>query len=638
MKSLFSDNRLANMLHLFQNMQSVTVKTLASKLGVSDRTIRNDIKSLNQTLAGCALIEGRKGRYSLEVLDGQRFNAILSEMAEADDLLNSPRNRMDYLFGKLMRADRPLLTDDLAYEMSVGRTTLVNDLRRLRQELEAYHIRVEGKTSQGLTLYGNESDIRRYVLDTNFESIYHSYPLDREVEGLLRQYFGEQMLDPSVQHNFRRFVILMLDRFLTGHYIGKLSAEAYDLVARAEFAAVNDVVGRIGESLGVTLPAEEKLFALMPIIGMRTPADIRGMRSIELDESVRPLLPKIVRRIHEDLNLHISLGDYTEEFLYHLMFMINRLRFGIRQTNPMAEDMREKYPLAYQVAGIASDVIARECSLEVTEDEQAYLATYFGVFLTESQLRMERRFRIAAVYTTGRVTARLLEMQLQRIVGGGTELTMLPEQEATTENLDEFDLVLTTVELKQGCHRPVIQISEIVREQELRRMIDRARYYDQVNTPTLDGGSFVMTGLFGEEQFFRFEQGVTYEQGLRCMVSKLGEDGLVDGGFAERLDRRVEQGSMTFGNAIALPHVIQYASDHIVLAVGVFARPVRYGSDEVSIVFLLGLPEHIEENDYLLIRVYDEVIAISQNDELRERIVAARDYQQLRRALFRHAE
>ena len=50
MKSLFSDNRLANMLHLFHNTQTMSVNNMAAKLRVSDRTIRNDIKQLNQTL------------------------------------------------------------------------------------------------------------------------------------------------------------------------------------------------------------------------------------------------------------------------------------------------------------------------------------------------------------------------------------------------------------------------------------------------------------------------------------------------------------------------------------------------------------------------------------------------------------
>ena len=226
MKSLFGDNRLANMLHLFQNMQTMSVKSLAAKLDVSDRTIRNDIKVLNGALGDCAVIEGEHGRYTLKVFDERGFRAVVSSMDEADDFLNSPRNRMDYMFGKLMRADAPLLTDDLAYEMSVGRTTLTSDLKRLRQELEGYHLVIQGKTNRGLTLYGNEADIRRYVIEKNFDSIYQDYPLDREVIDIVADYCDRCRLAPDTREFFERYVTLMLDRFLTGHYIGRLSAQA----------------------------------------------------------------------------------------------------------------------------------------------------------------------------------------------------------------------------------------------------------------------------------------------------------------------------------------------------------------------------------------------------------------------------
>ena len=315
MKSLFSDNRLANMLHLFHNTQTMSVNNMAAKLRVSDRTIRNDIKQLNQTLNGCALIEGFQGRYTLRVFDADMFKKILSELSEADEFLNSPRNRMDYMFGKLMRAEMPLLIDDLAYEMSIGRTTLAGDLKKLRTELEDYSLQIPGKTSQGISLYGNEFDIRRYVLENNFDQIYGTFPLDREIDELIDDVYAEKHLEDKAKANFRRFIILMLDRFLTGHYLGQISDKAYDLTARPEFMMVNDIVDQIGQILQIVFPVEEKLFALLPVIGMRTPSDVQGMRSIELDESIRPLLPKINEQIRIDLNLSIEMGDFTEEFL-----------------------------------------------------------------------------------------------------------------------------------------------------------------------------------------------------------------------------------------------------------------------------------------------------------------------------------
>ena len=133
MKSVFGDNRISLILQYFRKTPVTTVSTLASRLGVSDRTIRNDIKPLNQELKECAVIEGVQGKYSLRIFQANRFREIYSDIIQSDEFMNSSRNRMDYIFGKLMCSEEPLLTDELAYEMNIGRTTLVSDLKKLRE-------------------------------------------------------------------------------------------------------------------------------------------------------------------------------------------------------------------------------------------------------------------------------------------------------------------------------------------------------------------------------------------------------------------------------------------------------------------------------------------------------------------------
>lgn len=635
MKSLFGDNRLANLLQLLYQTPGAAVSTLAWKLEVSERTVRNDIKQLNDLLRGCAAVEGAQGRYTLRVFDTERFQKVFASLSEADDFLNSPRNRMDYLFGRLMRSDRPLLTDELAYEMNVGRTTLMSDLKKLRAELEPYRLEILGKTSKGLMLRGQESDIRKYVLDQNYAQLYRDYPLDDEIGDVVAETLTP--FEKSVQQSFSQFLTLMLDRFLNGHYIGELSASYYNLTARPEFAVVDELVDRIAAILRVELPVEEKLFVLLPIIGMRTPADVQNMQAIALDRSVRGLMDKVLRQIRAEMDIHMESGEFTDEFLYHLMFMINRLRFHVRLQNPMLGDLKEKYPLAWQMAGIAARVVAEDYGLTVTDDERGYLASYFGVFLEESGARQRRTFRVAVVCGTGRVTARLVAAQLKKVLDSSAELTLLADERATADLLDGFDIVLTTVELSCTCSRPVIRIHEIFNEQELLHKIEKARYWDQVDVPMLDNNWFVMTGLLDESRFFRLDGADSYDAAVAQMVHSLTRSGQVDAGFLERLRARERRGTMVFDHAVAIPHTVQEAGDRLVLAVGVCGEPIRHQGHEIRIIFLLGLPQQADGEDGLLIRVYDEIIRITQDNDLLGRITAADSFPALLRALYRQA-
>ncbi len=634
MKSLFGDNRNANMLQLFRKSSVISVGTLAAKLDVSERTVRNDIKQLNEELKDCAEITGGHGKYSLRIFNVERFRERFAKMMETDDFLNSPRNRMDYAFGKLMRTEEPLLTDELAYEMNVGRTTLVGDMKKLRSELVPYRLEIFGQTSKGMSLRGEERDIRKYVLENNYQQIYGAYPLDHEISEAIAKTFSRNSFEKSVQERFEQYITLMLDRFLTGHYIGSLSAGYYNLASRQEFLIVNQLLDEITKILQVEFPVEEKLFVLLPIIGMRTPADTENMQRIKLDGETRGLMDKILEAIRSEMDISIISGEFTDEFLYHLMFMMNRLRFGVRLANPMLDDLKSKYPLAYEMARIAASVIGREYHLTVSEDERGYLASYFGVFLTENDLKRAKKFRVAVVCGTGRVTARLVEAQLKKMLDSSAEMTLFADEHVSREILEEFDIVLTTVKLPCECRRPVIRIHEIFNERELLHKIEKAKYWDKIEVPVVDDNWFVMAGFVEEEAFFVFDGTVSYEAAVDQMSECLRKRGRVDDGFAGRLREREAKGTMVFDHAIAIPHSIQYASDKLELAIGVSDRPIHSGEHDIRIIFLLGLPEKGDFDDGLLIRLYDEMIRISQDMNLLENIAKSDNYYALLKAMY----
>lgn len=637
MKSVFGDNRIADILQFFCRNPVVMPGILAVKLNVSERTIRNDIKQINSELKDCAVIEGTQGKYALRIYDNEGFHKVCVRLMEVDEFLNSPHNRMDYMFGRLMRSREPLLTDDLAYEMNVSRTTMLNDLKKLRGEIEPYRLSISGKTSKGLVLQGWESDIRNYVIENAYEQLYRQYPLDVEIVDAVNQAFLAHSFEKSVQGAFEKFLTVMLDRFLTGHYIGELSANFYNLTARPEFAMVEQMLHEIEQVLRIEFPVEEKLFVLLPIVGMRTPTDIQDMHSIELDENIRPLMDQMFRQIRLEMDIKIQSPEFIEEFLYHLMFMVNRLRFHVQLKNPMLDELKEKYPLAWQIAGVAARVVHTVYGLEVTEDERGYLASYFGVFLEESGMKKNRPFQVAVVTGTGRITARLVAAQLKKVLDSSVELTLFADEKVSSEILDVYDIVFTTVKLPCECGRPVIRIHEIFNEQELRHKIEKTRYWNQVDVPILDNNWFVMVGLLDESRFFKLDTSESYEEAVTRMASSLADDGQVDGGFLERLHDRERRGTMVFDHAVAIPHTVQYAAERLVLAIGVFPEPIHYHDHEIRVIFLLGLPEQISSDDSLLIRVYDEIISITQDAGLLNKITQADSFQALLRALYRWA-
>ena len=74
MTSKTPDSRIAQILDIMELRKTARLESLADKLDVGTKTIRNDIRELNQLLEGSALIESMSGKYAFFVLDEKAAN------------------------------------------------------------------------------------------------------------------------------------------------------------------------------------------------------------------------------------------------------------------------------------------------------------------------------------------------------------------------------------------------------------------------------------------------------------------------------------------------------------------------------------------------------------------------------------
>ena len=112
------------------------------------------------------------------------------------------------------------------------------------------------------------------------------------------------------------------------------------------------------------------------------------------------------------------------------------------------------------------------------------------------------------------------------------------------------------------------------------------------------------------------------------MIDSLYEAGCVDEGFKERIHIRESKSTMVFDENIALPHAINYETDKIIFAIGVFSDKDKK-SDDLKVVFLLAIPDSNEKDDAVLVKIYDEIIAIAKDKEIVENISKVKDYKEL---------
>ena len=72
------------------------------------------------------------------------------------------------------------------------------------------------------------------------------------------------------------------------------------------------------------------MFLSISVAGMRTPANTAEIeQKISISEGVADLIIEILDRIKAELNVTVVANELFDDFVYHVFFMINRLKIWL---------------------------------------------------------------------------------------------------------------------------------------------------------------------------------------------------------------------------------------------------------------------------------------------------------------------
>ena len=226
---------------------------------------------------------------------------------------------MAFIVYKLINNEEPYLTDDFSYEMNVARTTIINDIKKIKEILASYNLSINGKPNNGIILQGNELDIRKFILENIYEIIYEDFQIDDDIIDFIKETTDKYKFDKTTWDLFIKSLTISFDRVINGYPISTLSNEYGELLRSWEFNLVTYIIEEISQHIQIT-------------------------------EEILNLVSDIIERVRYKMGLNITEEDILDDFVYHMAFLVNRLKYGVRINNPMVEDIKENYKVAYKMA------------------------------------------------------------------------------------------------------------------------------------------------------------------------------------------------------------------------------------------------------------------------------------------------
>lgn len=577
--------RIIDILHDYDEW--MTGKELASMLSVSDRTIRSDIEHINKEYE-CTLIEAnrRKG-YHLDVMltsvKGITTKSVIPQTSQ---------ERVSWIIKELLFKQEINLIE-LQDRIYVSGYTIDNDLRNIRRILNEYpslkvvrvknHIRLEGNENEKRSVYKHllESEIKGNF--TNISALSHLWK-DFNLIDVVEIF---KNVCANNHYKFKNVSLPMLmmhagiaiERIRNKNYLYETQSDCTGI--DLEYRVSKDFFEELSQKFGIPYVEEEVVKFAFLLEGRGSHVDLKAESQQLVEEVLLDIKDCFDIDFRDDEELYNSL-------VIHMQSLLDRIKVDKPNTTAYLKEIKRQYPLVFEMAIHASDVISKTTGKPLVEDEISYLALHFGTAY-ERHINTQK-YRVVMIIPHNQMLAKACMDKIETRFRERMEIIkVFPFFENNMIASLHPDLILTVVPLQHELSIKTVSISLFVNYEDESQIfqalnqLDREKYHDQF--------CHIVKKLIGQETFFIKKDIASKEDAINYLCDNLIQLGYATQEYKEDVFKREEMAGTAFVQGLAVPHAITVQPLRSTISVMVLKNPVKWGKYEVRLILLLSISE-----------------------------------------------
>ncbi|MGO3608443.1 MAG: BglG family transcription antiterminator [Enterococcus sp.] len=686
-------DRTVNILRIFITSDyPVTLAKLEEEFHTSTRTIRNELREINQFLVEKHFPEIknlRKRGYRL-VLSSEEKKSLLSHLGATEETQYLDReNRMFDLILSFSLSRKPVFLYQKEEDYQISKSTLDEDMRRVRNMLAEYGIEVLSVAKQGIVLKGAERSIRTMIYEVINRSVGVISPQSEQEFSVNRRilsgYLSEELFekldhlyassvnleeDAIYRNQMLVFTAVWLNRYLREDLIASSAWEAPDTPQ----SEIRDFVTAICETFQLSPPEVEIKY----IVFMLNTFNSRDMNnSIEWVQA-QLLSIQLMQFVEEKTKIPFSRKEESlQEGLYkHLVGMINRVKSNIQIVNPLKETVKKNYGNIYAAIQQFTPAIEQVTKKTLSEDELAFLTIHFSTSVSSINQDLHYIYKAVVICNHGVATGKLLSENLKELFNIEVLAVLSSRELALIEKLD-VDLIFTTVAIRYS-EKPVLELEPIIKEeskrritafltenQKLKRLVnhqDSTHLFSALIETVEKSGGKVTEGIYKEletlfdqnhltinkkeiqpmledvlidSNILLNEQVKTWEESIQRVSEPLINERVIEPRYVTAMiDSVKEYGPyIVIGKYIALAHARpEDGVNRLGVSVATINEPIAFGNEEndpVKIIFCLAAVD-----SYSHLNIMKSLIALINDEEKIDRLSKEADVERFKEILF----
>lgn len=449
--------RHAKLIRLILNNSNdyLSANEIANYLNVSNRTVRSDIKYINSELVK-ELIVSVKGR-------GYKMNRTLYSVEQLAEIVTAYTNKESEILLKigyqLLMHQQPMTVDQLENDFGLTRSEVNDYLKRIQSWCTSFDINVNISKKKGITVNGNEMNIRNAILHLNQLSTKH-----QTVEQFILNEIPEahiQMIFQIIKNNLSDYQIQTSDiriRQLLIHLIiifkRNNDNDASWVVDEESQIIAQHCIDEINRKLAYGLSDETaKLFSFF-ISYYFNKYDL-GLEKV----FVKSYIDRMIYQMEKSVGVNFTKDKALRDNVYsHFSRTYLRIAKNVYINNPLTEDIKKHYPFVFNRLYETVNHLSKDAKINLVEDEIAFLALHFQSSIDRNE---KNRFNIVITCYYGLGISSLLEAKIANLDDRIHVIDTLKLENVSQYDFSGVDALITTHFIDKFQVPDTLQVMEV---------------------------------------------------------------------------------------------------------------------------------------------------------------------------------
>ena len=454
------------------NEQIFTFRQIADELDLSEKTVRNQLDEIQEFLTQYHLllktIPGTGSMIMGSALDRADAYAEIVGIHQSNQLIRN-KDRLFIILYRLLNSNRTCYVHEFEELLYVSRSSLYKDLKEVENWLSKMKIGLMINRKKGISLITGEKRTRLALvkllseISLEFASL---YPQD------LQDYLNQMLDDRSDKVSMARSILKKLEiesglvfeaeevdrlrlnllvSFDRLHQMHTVTL-TQEVVARLQNTLwvkyLADCLGLIKQGFGIELSADE-LYYLSGILLSSKSKPIDSVSGDVLTLSAHKIATEFSAQVTEIINLPKT-STFTADIEAHILSVLQKSQFIWECINPIKQEVKDQFPNSYRLASQISPLFQHYASLEINDDEVAYIAMHIMSALEQARKPLKTLFIFDKTpsevrYAISMIKNHIAEVKISKIVQA---------KAITPDMIEDTELILSSYPLPKSITKP----------------------------------------------------------------------------------------------------------------------------------------------------------------------------------------